>query len=56
MTEQLGEEAKAALQQQIPLQRLGQPEDVAEAVLFLAGEASGYTTGHVLNVDGGMAM
>ena len=56
MTEQLGEEATVALQQQIPLQRLGQPDDVAEAVLFLAGDASGYITGHVLNVDGGMAM
>ena len=56
MTESIGEEARAALQQQIPLQRLGYPEDVADAVLFLAGDSSSYITGHVLNVDGGMAM
>ena len=56
MTENLADDAKAALQQQIPLRRLGQPEDVAEAVLFLAGDASGYITGQVLSVDGGMAM
>jgi len=56
MTEKLGEEAKQALMQQIPLQRLGEPEDVADVILFLASDASSYLTGHVLPVDGGMAM
>jgi 3-oxoacyl-[acyl-carrier protein] reductase len=56
MTAVLPDEQKAALQQQIPLGRLGQPEDVAQAVLFLASPAAAYVTGHVLCVDGGMAM
>ena len=41
---------------QIPLKKMGRPEDVAQAVLFLAGDASDYITGQVLCVDGGMAM
>jgi 3-oxoacyl-[acyl-carrier protein] reductase len=38
------------------MERLGKPEDVAEAVLFLVSEASGYITGQVLNVNGGIYM
>ncbi|MDP6439298.1 MAG: 3-oxoacyl-[acyl-carrier-protein] reductase [Candidatus Brocadiia bacterium] len=56
MTEKLDDEAKEILQNQIPLRRLGQPEDVASAVLFLAGDASAYITGQVISVDGGMHM
>ncbi|MDI3257186.1 MAG: 3-oxoacyl-[acyl-carrier-protein] reductase [Kyrpidia sp.] len=56
MTAAMAEEAVRALQAQIPLGRAGRPEDVAEAVCFLASEAAGYITGHVLHVDGGMAM
>jgi 3-oxoacyl-[acyl-carrier protein] reductase len=56
MTEKLSDEARAALTAQIPLERLGQPEDVADAVLFLASDSSSYITGQVISVDGGMAM
>lgn len=56
MTEQLSEEATESLKSQIPLARLGSPEDVAEAVLFLASAASDYITGQVIRVDGGMVM
>jgi 3-oxoacyl-[acyl-carrier protein] reductase len=56
MTEALGEEARAALVKQIPLGSLGQPEDVANAALFLASPAAHYITGQVLAVDGGMVM
>ena len=56
MTEALGPEARAALLKQIPLAALGQPEDVASAVLFFASPAARYVTGQVLAVDGGMAM
>ncbi len=56
MTEEMPEDAKAGIAQQIPLRRLGTPEDVAEVVLFLCTEASNYITGQVIPVDGGMVM
>jgi len=56
MTAELGDEAHARLTQQIPLGRLGQPEDVANAVAFLASDEAGYITGQVVHVNGGMHM
>ncbi len=56
MTAKLGPEAREALLKQSPLASLGQPEDVANAALFLAGPLARYITGQVLAVDGGMTM
>jgi 3-oxoacyl-[acyl-carrier protein] reductase len=56
MTDRMTEDARGALTGQIPLQRLGQPEDIAAAVAFLATEEAGYITGTVLNVSGGLYM
>jgi len=56
MTEALGEKVREGLLSQIPLGRLGSPEDVAHAVAFLCSEEAGYVTGQVLPVDGGMVM
>ncbi|MEM6328183.1 MAG: 3-oxoacyl-[acyl-carrier-protein] reductase [Bacteroidota bacterium] len=56
MTAELGDGVTEAMKGQIPLKRLGQPDDIAAAVLFLLSDASRYVTGHVLHVDGGMAM
>ena len=56
MTAGLTAEQRAALAQQIPLERLGTPEDVAAAALFLASDQAAYITGQVLVVDGGMVM
>ena len=56
MTDALPDKAKEELKRLIPMDRLGKPEDVAEAVLFLVSEASSYITGHVLNVNGGIYM
>ena len=56
MTKVLAEEQKASLLQQIPLGRLGAPEDVAAAVAFLASPQAGYITGTTLHVNGGMYM
>jgi 3-oxoacyl-[acyl-carrier protein] reductase len=56
MTDKLSQEQKDAITKQIPLASLGQPEDVAEAVLFFASPAARYVTGQVLAVDGGMVM
>lgn len=56
MTDKLGEDIKEQLMQQIPLARLGQPEDIARAVRFLASDDASYMTGQTLHVNGGMAM
>ena len=56
MTDVLPEKIKEELTAQIPLGKLGQPEDVTQAVLFLASQKTGYITGQVLAVNGGMYM
>ncbi|MDN5292741.1 MAG: 3-oxoacyl-[acyl-carrier protein] reductase [Eubacteriales bacterium] len=56
MTEKIPEEIKAKLIESIPLGFIGQPEDVAEAVLFLVSPAARYITGQTLHVNGGMVM
>ena len=56
MTAAMTPEARAALAGQIPLDRLGTPQDIAGMVAFLASEHAGYITGQVLVVDGGMVM
>jgi 3-oxoacyl-[acyl-carrier protein] reductase len=56
MTAALPDAARATLLQDIALGRLGDPGDVAGAVLFLASDLAGYVTGQVLVVDGGMVM
>ena len=56
MTAVLSEELKLSAVKQIPLGRVGTPEDVASAVAFLASDEASYITGHVLNVNGGMLM
>ncbi|RJR38651.1 MAG: 3-oxoacyl-[acyl-carrier-protein] reductase [Deltaproteobacteria bacterium] len=56
MTAALPEKVRAEMLAQIPLNRFGTPEEVAQAVLFLAGDAAAYLTGQVLHVNGGMLM
>jgi len=56
MTAVLPEKVKEAMLAEIPLGTLGEPENVADAVLFLASDMSKYVTGQVLKVDGGMVM
>ena len=56
MTAGLPEQVKADMMTQIPLQKLGSPEDVAAAVLILVSPGADYITGQILHVDGGMVM
>lgn len=56
MTDTLSDKVKDELQSQIPLARLGEAEDIAHAVAFLASDQAGYITGQVLGVNGGMYM
>lgn len=56
MTEKLNDEQKGKILTQIPAGRMGSPEDIAAAVLYLASNEAGYVTGATLHVNGGMAM
>lgn len=56
MTAVLSDKVKDAMVQEIPMRKMGRPEDVANAVLFLVSDCSSYITGQVVNVDGGMVM
>ncbi|WP_286923845.1 MULTISPECIES: 3-oxoacyl-[acyl-carrier-protein] reductase [Lysinibacillus] len=56
MTDQLPEELKQGMLTQIPLAKLGLPEDIAKAVAFLASDDANYMTGQTLHIDGGMVM
>lgn len=56
MSAALGEEMLEEIKKRTPLGRLGQPQDVADAVLYLASQAASFITGHVLTVDGGLTV
>jgi 3-oxoacyl-[acyl-carrier protein] reductase len=56
MTDVLAEAQKESLVEAIPLGRIGRPEDVAGAVVYLASDEAGWVTGATLHVNGGMAM
>jgi 3-oxoacyl-[acyl-carrier protein] reductase len=56
MTAAVRNAAEAEIKKAIPARRLGKPEDIAQAVLFLAGEGASYITGQVLKVDGGLTL
>jgi len=56
MTETLPEDVKSSMLTQIPLAKLGKPEDIAKAVVFLASDDASYMTGQTLHIDGGMYM
>ena len=56
MTEQLSEDIRKKMSDQVALNRFGQPEDIANAVSFLASDKASYITGTVLHVNGGLYM
>lgn len=56
MTNELSDETKQSAEAVIPLQRFGAPEDIAQAVTYLASDAAAYVTGAVLTVDGGLSL
>ena len=56
MTDKLTDEQKAAINVKIPAARMGTPQEIAAAVLYLASPEAGYVTGTTLHVNGGMAM
>ncbi|WP_373084423.1 SDR family oxidoreductase, partial [Zhongshania sp.] len=56
MTKKLGDDQREALKSQIPLQRLGSPEEIAGVVAFLVSDVAGYVTGETIHVNGGMYM
>jgi len=56
LTERMSDEAKQRAAEAIPMRRIGAPQQVADAVLFLVSDLASYVTGHVLCVDGGFAM
>lgn len=56
MTEELDEDTQASILEAVPLDRLAEPSEIADAVLFLASPAAAYITGHVLHVNGGLSI
>ncbi len=56
MTEKLSADIQESIKQQIPLSRIGKPEDIAKVVLFLTSDSASYMTGQTIHVDGGMVM
>lgn len=56
MTEAIRNAAEDTIKKQIPLRRLGKPEDIANAVLYFASEGASYVTGNVLTIDGGLTL
>ena len=56
MTSVLSDAVKEGIHSQIPLKRMGTPNEIAKVVKFLSGEDSSYITGQVINIDGGMVM